>query len=74
MWDAISGGIYRASEAHVKAIRSSDGTGFAPAGSIFDETFGGSALWETNINRPKHDDAWKRERNKLAEDALRQMS
>lgn len=74
LWDRISAGALNASQVDFKGMRSMDATGFAPTGAKFDETFGSSALYETAFNRPKRDDAWKRERTALAEDALRQMS
>ncbi|KAI7884908.1 hypothetical protein K492DRAFT_220650 [Lichtheimia hyalospora FSU 10163] len=74
LWDRISAGAFNASQVDFKGMRAMDATGFAPTGAKFDETFGSSALYETTLNRPKRDDAWKRERNALAEDALRQMS
>ncbi|KAI7880919.1 hypothetical protein K492DRAFT_194770 [Lichtheimia hyalospora FSU 10163] len=74
LWEKLTGGALHASQQDTEGIKHCDAAGFAPAGAKFDETFGGSALYETGMDVPHHSDKWKRDRTKMAEDALRQMS
>ncbi|KAI9314516.1 hypothetical protein BX666DRAFT_2029388 [Dichotomocladium elegans] len=74
LWDRFTSSALHASQADMHGFQESTAEGFAPAGAKFDETFGNSALFETGFEWPHRDQSQQRERLRLSEDALRQMS
>ena len=67
-------GGFHVVQADREAVGNADPKSFASFGAKFDDGFGSSALYESNLNGPPHDPNKQRQRNSLGEDALRQMS